>query len=106
MARSEEGQRAGSPEPIGNGDGFRDAVERESGERWAVLEHLAAMTGILAGPDGPDSFGILCARCGFGFRCEAPASVIRDRFAHEARARACDHWPAYLDHPAAFFGEV
>jgi len=99
-----ERDRKASPEPVSDEDGFRSAVEAHSSERWPVFEHLAALTGILAGSDGPRSFGIFCRRCGFGLRAEgATGSSMRSAFTEEAVRRTCEHWSIYLEHPAAFF---
>lgn len=106
MARGEDRGKVDPAEPIRDGDRFREAVERHSGERWPVLDHLEAMTGILAGNDGPGSFGIFCRRCAFGVRSSGSSSATRERFADEADARSCGHWPVYREHPAAFFGEA
>jgi len=99
-------------DPITEPGGFRERVERHSGEYWAAIEHVAGVTGILAGPDGASSSGIYCLECRFGFRIDANGSgvraaraLLRGDFDQESRRRQCLHWEEYVDHLAAFFFE-
>ena len=95
---------------VSDGEKFLESVKRHSGEEWLIIEHLAELTGILAGPDGDVSRGIFCQACRFGFRhdftpypvVEARTSLAND-FGDEVHRRDCSHWKAYLDHPQAFF---
>jgi hypothetical protein len=96
--------------PISDSENFRGSVRAHASDAWPMIEHLANMTGILAGPDGERSRGIFCAPFRFGFRrdfgefpvVEARTNLAHD-FADEAHRRECGHWKAYLDHPQAFF---
>ena len=99
-------------DPITDPGAFGERVERNSGEYWTAIEHVAGTTRILAGPDGPSSSGIYCLECRFGFRIEANGSGVRSARAHlrgdfdqESRRRQCLHWEEYVDHLAAFFYE-
>src|SRR4029079_16748103 len=44
-------------DPITDPGAFGERVERNSGEYWTAIEHVAGATRILAGPDGPSSSG-------------------------------------------------
>jgi len=100
-------------EPIDDARTFRKRVELHSGEYWMAIDHVAGVTGILAGPDGPVSSGIYCLECRFGYRIEAGGpdvqrarSTLRGSFDQESKRRECLHWEEYVDHLAAFFYEA
>ncbi|HET9793476.1 MAG TPA: hypothetical protein VFS34_03355 [Thermoanaerobaculia bacterium] len=94
---------------ISDGEMFRENVQRWSENEWPNAAAVAHVTGILAGPDGPNSRGMFCERCGFGLRREFgpyPANESRtslaNDFTDEAHRRDCPHWKPFVEHPRAF----